>query len=106
MPLTDTTARNAKPKDRAYKLTDGEGLYLQVTPAGSKYWRMKYYYAGKEKLLAIGVYPHVSLSAARLRKAEAKRQLANGEDPSTVKKQEKRERVARANNSFESVARE
>jgi integrase len=106
MQLTDAKVRNAKPKEKAYKLSDGEGLFLNVMPSGSKYWRMKYYYAGKEKLLAIGVYPHVTLSQARAKKAEAKALLSQNKDPSFQKQEEKQERNTKANNSFEAVARE
>ncbi|TAF75891.1 MAG: DUF4102 domain-containing protein [Alphaproteobacteria bacterium] len=104
--LSDAKVRNAKPEAKAYKLTDGEGLFLQVMPNGSKYWRMKYRYAGKEKLLAIGVYPHITLSQARAKRAEAKALLSQNKDPSLVKQEEKQERHARAHNSFEAVARE
>ena len=65
MPLTDTTVRTAKVKDKPYKLSDSGGLYLLVQPNGKKYWRLKYYFADKEKLLSIGVYPVISLSEAR-----------------------------------------
>ena len=61
MPLSDAKARNAKPRTKPYKISDGEGLFLVVMPSGSKYWRLKYFFAGKEKLLALGVYPDVSL---------------------------------------------
>ena len=65
MPLTDITVKNAKPRAKKYKVFDGEGLYLEVLPTGGKYWRMKYFFAGKERLLALGVYPHISLADAR-----------------------------------------
>ena len=65
MMLTHTGVKNAKPKEKPYKLSDGDGLYLLVKPTGSKYWRLKYFYAGKEKLLAFGTYPEVSLDDAR-----------------------------------------
>lgn len=85
-PLTDIQVSKAKPKDRDYKLTDGGGLYLLVTTAGGKLWRFKYRFAGKEKLLAFGPYPEISLSDARLRRQEARRLLANDTDPGEVKK--------------------
>lgn len=72
MPLTDTTVLTAKAKDKQYKLIDSAGLYLLVQPNGKKYWRLKYYFAGKEKLLSIGVYPVVSLSEAREKSLLAK----------------------------------
>ena len=68
MPLTDTTARNAKPKGKPYKISDSGGVYLLVQPNGKKYWRLKYYFAGKEKLLSIGAYPVIGLSEAREKK--------------------------------------
>lgn len=104
--LSDAKARSAKPKDRPYKLSDGEGLFLLVNPNGSKYWRLKYFYAGKEKLLALGVYPEVSLSDARVRRADARKALAAGKDPSMQKQELKRLAVLRSEHSFESLARE
>src|SRR6266702_1738652 len=68
--LSDASVRNAKPKQKPYKMSDGEGLFLLITPSGSKYWRLKYSFAGKEKLLALGVYPDVTLSDARERRAQ------------------------------------
>jgi len=65
MALTDTSIKQAKPRDKAYKLFDGNGLYIEISPTGSKYWRLKYRFAGKEKRLALGVYPDVSLKQAR-----------------------------------------
>ena len=65
MPLTDVVVRNAKPKDKPQKLTDGEGMLLYVHPNGGKYWRLQYRFAGKQKVLALGVYPEVSLADAR-----------------------------------------
>ena len=78
MALTDSTIRNAKPKDRDYKLSDGEGLYLLVTPAGGKLWRLKFRSLGKEKKLAIGAYPKVKLADARKARDRAKEELAAG----------------------------
>lgn len=106
MPLTDITVRNAKSTDKAQKLSDSGGLYLMVHPNGSKYWRLKYRFLGKEKLLAIGVYPQVTLSDARTKREEAKRLLANGKDPSEVKQTQKTEARLEAANTFEAVARE
>lgn len=79
----------AKGKEKSYKLSDGGGLYLQVEPNGSRYWRMKYRFAGKEKRLSFGVYPIVSLADARLKRDDAKRALAFGDDPSEIKKAKK-----------------
>lgn len=101
MKLTARQVETSKPKEKAYKLSDGGGMYLEVAPNGSKYWRMKYRYAGKEKRLALGVYPSISLAQARAKREEAKRILALGDDPSLVKKAEKREKESQVNNSFE-----
>jgi len=94
----------SKAKDKAYKLSDGGGLYLLVNTNGSRYWRLKYRYAGKEKLLALGVYPDVSLADARAKRDEAKRTLAAGGDPSEVKQSEKQAKILAVSNSFEALA--
>ncbi|HCK7371147.1 TPA: tyrosine-type recombinase/integrase [Klebsiella pneumoniae] len=96
----------AKPKEKAYKLADGAGLYLEVVPSGSRYWRMKYRFNGKEKRLAFGVYPAVSLAQARALRDEAKKKLAEGIDPSFAKKEEKLVRDVQLNNTFQAVALE
>ncbi|EGK5027989.1 tyrosine-type recombinase/integrase [Salmonella enterica] len=96
----------AKPREKAYKLADGAGLYLEVVPSGSRYWRMKYRFNGKEKRMAFGVYPAVSLSQARALRDEAKKKLAEGIDPSFAKKEEKLVRDVQLNNTFQSVALE
>jgi integrase len=106
MPLTDITVRNAKPTDKAQKLSDGGGLYLMVHPNGSKYWRLKYRVLGKEKVLACGVYPQVTLSEARERREDAKKLLANGQDPGELKQAQKIIALNQAANTFEAVARE
>ena len=106
MPLTDITARNAKPTDKVQKLSDAGGLYLMVHPNGSKYWRLKYRFLGKEKVLAIGIYPQISLADARSRRDDAKKLLANIQDPSEVKQSLKAEAKLESANTFESVARE
>ena len=104
--LSDAQIRNSKPRTKPYKIVDGEGLFLLITPTGSKYWRLKYFFAGKEKLLALGVYPDVSLSDARDRRAQARKALAAGVDPGAAKKEAKRLANVRTANAFESVARE
>jgi integrase len=106
MALSDAKVRNAKPLSKAYKITDGEGMFLLVNPSGSKYWRFKYHYGGKEKLLALGVYPEVSLSDARERRAQARKTLAAGNDPGETKKEVKRQTILKSENAFEAVARE
>lgn len=84
MPLSEAACRNAKPRDRAYKLTDGDGLYLLVQPNGSRLWRMNYRFGGKQKTLAFGAYPTVLLGSARERRLTARRILERGLDPSTI----------------------
>src|SRR5436189_3484464 len=106
MSLSDTKVRNAKPRIKPYKIADGEGLFLLITPAGGKYWRLKYFFAGKEKLLALGIYPDVSLSEARDRRAQARKVLAAGNDPGEAKKEAKRLAVSKSGNPFEAIARE
>ena len=106
MRLTDTAVRKAKPTDKTQRLFDGGGLYLEITPAGGKRWRQKYRFAGKEKLLAHGTYPDVSLAEARERRDKARKLLANGVDPGQHRQAEKAAGAERAGNSFEVVARE
>lgn len=106
MKLTDTTCRTAKPAAKPRKLSDGDGMYLEVMPNGSKYWRLKYRFAGKEKRLALGVYPETSLADARAHRVQARKILALGNDPSEVKKEVKRTTLLNTENTFEAVARE
>ncbi|CAI2492188.1 tyrosine-type recombinase/integrase [Serratia liquefaciens] len=106
MPLTDIKVKTAKPMDKAYKLTDGGGMYLLVKPNGSKYWRLKYRFVGKEKMLSIGVYPDVSLADARQKRDEARKVLAAGGDPGEVKKADKLAQKLSTENTFEAIARE
>jgi integrase len=106
MALTDTAIRSAKPSDKALKLTDEKGLFLLIHPNGSKYWRQKYRYNGKEKTLAHGVYPDVGLKDARERRDAARKLLADGIDPGENRKVQKAAKVERAANSFEVIARE
>ena len=104
--LSDAAVRNAKPKPKAYRLKDGDGLFLQVEPNGSKYWRLRYFFLSKEKMLALGKYPEVSLSDARDRRLAARKLIANGIDPSEKKKADKRLTVLDAQNSFRAVAKD
>ncbi|MFN3702846.1 tyrosine-type recombinase/integrase [Thermomonas sp.] len=106
MPLSDTAIRKAKPADKTQRLFDGGGLYLEITPAGGKLWRQKYRFGGKEKRLAHGTYPEVSLAEARDRRDNARKLLAAGTDPGEHRKAEKQAGEDRAANSFEAVARE
>lgn len=86
MGLTNTAIRNAKPGEKPRKLFDGGGLFLLITPKGQLWWRLKYRYQGKEKLLSLGTYPHVTLAQARQRRDDAKRLLADDVDPSDQRK--------------------
>jgi hypothetical protein len=95
MRLTDTRIRNAKPKAKAYKLSDGGGMYLLVTPDGGRYWRFDYRFAGKRRTLALGVYPIMTLSGARAGRDEARRLLTQDIDPNAAKKARKRATNAR-----------
>ena len=104
MPLTDTAVRQAKPQSDPYKLTDGDGLYLLVSQTG-KYWRWNYRYLGKQKTLALGVYPDVTLAKARDRHRDARKLLADSVDPGEAKKADKQAARLAAANSFEAVAR-
>lgn len=106
MPLNARKVDTTKPKEKPYKLADGGGLYLQVNTNGSKYWRMKYRFAGKEKKLSFGTYPDVSLADARAKRDEARKTLANGSDPGEVKKAEQIAKKLTVDNTFESIATE
>ncbi len=106
MKLNARQVDTAKPKDKPYKLADGGGLYLLVNHNGAKYWRLKYRVAGKEKLLALGVYPDVTLADARAKRDEAKRGIAGGIDPNEAKREEKATREAQKNNTFQEIATE
>nr|MCU0936612.1 Arm DNA-binding domain-containing protein [Gammaproteobacteria bacterium] len=104
--LSDIAVRNARAAAKPYRLADEKGLYLEVAPSGGKLWRMKYRFAGKEKRLALGVYPTVTLKDARQKRDAARKLLANAIDPSVERRIQKASRVERAANSFETVARE
>lgn len=106
MKLTARQVDTSKAKDKPYKLSDGGGLYLLVNPNGARYWRLKYRVAGKEKSLALGVYPEVSLADARQKRAEAKKVLAAGGDPGQEKQEKKHARAMAVSNSFERLALE
>ena len=106
MPLSDSAIREAKPRDKAYKMRDGEGLYLQVSTSGAKLWRWKYRIHGKEKKLAIGIYPSVSLKQAREKRNAAKAALADGKDPSREKQRQAMLDRQEAGNTFALIAAE
>ncbi len=104
--LTDTAVKAAKPQAKPYKLSDERGLFLLVTPAGGKWWRLKYRVGGKEKLLSLGTYPDVGLKEARARRDEARKLKAAGVDPGEARKAEKKAAAAATDGAFEVVARE
>jgi integrase len=106
MKLTDTAIKAAKPREKPYKLFDGGGLYLLINPDGSRWWRLKYRYGGKEKLLALGTYPGTGLKKARDKRDDARNLLDDGIDPNARRKAEKAARADRDTGSFEVVARE
>jgi len=106
MPLTAIQVKQAKPRDRDYKLYDGRGLFVLIATNGSKYWRLKYRVEGKEKTLALGVYPDVSLADAREKCQQARSQMKNGIDPGVAKRVEKLTRDLSAADTFEAIARE
>jgi integrase len=106
MPLTDSIARNAKPAAKTIRIFDHDGLYLEISPRGGKWWRLKYRYAGKEKRVSLGVYPEVNLKSARARTVEARQLLDSGVDPSENRRAAKAAQMDGAANSFEVVTRE
>jgi len=106
-PLTDVQVRNAKPKDKPYKLSDGGGMYLEVMPSGTRTWRMNFVQAsGKKNRLTFGQYPETSLLEAREKRAAARKLLSSGIDPAEARDNEKAARSENANNTFEKLARE
>ncbi|GAB2889008.1 hypothetical protein GCM10027046_16810 [Uliginosibacterium flavum] len=105
MALTDLQAKKAGPKEKPYRLSDSAGMYLEVHPNGSKYWRLKYRIAGKEKRLALGVYPETSLGEAREARDQARKLITKGVDPSAQRQAAKVVEKAATTNTFEAVAR-
>ena len=106
MPLNDIQIRKLRPTEKAYRKADGEGLFIEVKPNGSKLWRMAYRFEGKQKLLSFGNYPTITLAIARDKWLEAKRLLADGIDPNEKKKAEKAEEIEKTENTFGNIARE
>ena len=106
MPLTATAVKQAKPREKDYKLADGGGLFLLIKKNGSKYWRLKYRFTGKEKLLALGVYPSISLADSRELREEARKLIANNVDPNEVKRAQKANQGEAEANSFKVIATE
>lgn len=104
MPLTNATIRNATPANKPRKLSDADGLYLLLNPNGSRWWRLKYRFGGKEKGLSLGVYPAVGLKDARAKRDEMRRQIAAGSDPGWVRNAANAAQTG--SNSFAAVARE
>lgn len=106
MKLTDTQCRNAKPKDKSYKLADGNGLFLEVRPNGTKHWRYRYRISGKENLYAVGLYPETSLAGARAERADARELVKQGIHPAHHRKIERIKRENAANNTLKGIAQE
>lgn len=106
MPLSNVKIQNSKPRDKTYKLSDGDGLYLRIHTSGGKYWQLKYRVAKKEKTFSIGTYPNVSLKEARESAAELRKIIGAGIDPSAKKKEAKLLALNAESRSFEAVARE
>jgi hypothetical protein len=104
MALTDTEIRRSKPGDKPFKLSDGGGLHLMVTPSGGKLWRWKYRFEGAEKLMALGRYPEISLAEAHENRDAARKRLANGIDPMAERKAEKTAVMVVTEHSFEKIA--
>ena len=103
MALTDIKVKSIKPTDKSVKVTDGQGMFLLVKPSGAKYWRFQYRFSGKQKVLALGVYPTISLADARRKRDEARKLISNGIDPSEKRKEDKIEQSGAL--TFEAVAR-
>ena len=101
--LSDTRIRSAKPRMRPYKLFDVDGLFLIITPSGGRWWRQRYHWSGKERLLSLGIYPEVGLAAARERSEEVRRQVANGVDPSADRREQKAAQRAAGETTYKSV---
>jgi hypothetical protein len=106
MPLNDMQIRRAKPEDKPYTLGDGQGLSLLIEPNGSKSWRFRYRYAGKPKMISLGVYPTITLADARSRRDDARKLVAEGKNPCEVRKEQKLALQTESENAFEKIARE
>lgn len=106
MPLTQYQITNAKPRDKQYKLSDGEGLYLFVQPNGSKWWRFRYFFDKKEKMLSVGTFPEVTLAEARTKREDARKLVSKGIDPSAQRKTDKIAASVAASNTFGAIAKE
>jgi len=104
--LTDTLIRKAKTPTKPTKLMDGHGLFLLLAPSGGRWWRFRYNFASKEKLLSLGIYPDISLREARDARDEARKLVAKGIDPSALRREKKRAKEEAGANTFATVARE
>jgi hypothetical protein len=106
MPLPDLDVRRAAPQAKTYRVSDGRGMYLEISPSGGKYWRLKYRFNDRERKLALGVYPNVTLAHARRKRDEARALLADGVNPGQAKKEKKRVARLNAATTFEAIALE
>jgi hypothetical protein len=106
MALSLFSIQNAKAREHPYKLPDGDGLHLLVNPNGSKLWRLRYRFGGKQSLLALGAFPEITLASARTKRDEAHRQIAEGIDPAVKRKLDKVAAAVAANNTFGAITRE
>lgn len=106
MPLKDVELRALKPRDRVYKRADERGLYIEVHPSGSKLWRLRYRYLGKDKRLALGAYPEVGLAEARRKRDEVRQKLREGVDPVAERQRERLVAQFSAANTFGEIAKE
>jgi len=106
MSLTDLAVRRLKPKDKPYRVSDGGGMFIEVKPNGSKYWRLAFRFAGKQKHMVFGVYPEVSLAEARKQRDQARAWLRKGKNPVVERQKQKAEKAAMVSNTFAVVARE
>ncbi|HEY1314138.1 MAG TPA: Arm DNA-binding domain-containing protein, partial [Steroidobacteraceae bacterium] len=104
--LTKLLIDNTKPGAKSRRLSDGRGMYLEIAPAGGRWWRFKYRLAGKERRISLGVYPDVGLAEARDRREQARKQVAAGIDPAQQRRAEKIALVERTENTFDAIARE
>ena len=104
MPLTDAKIRSLKPKEKPFKVSDYDSLFILVTPKGSKLWKFKYRFNGKENRLAFGKYPYVTLQQAREKRDDARSLLAQGIDPAKERKKNKSEVLAKTEHSFANFA--
>src|SRR5580693_6042822 len=106
MALTSFSIQNIRPKEKPYKLSDGNGLHLLVNPNGSKLWRLRYRFGGKQNMIGLGSFPEISLADARAKRDDARKLLANGIDPSRQRKLDKIAAASAAKNTFGAIAQE